>query len=128
MSSYKLHGTFLIEDVHYEGKIYQLTGTFKGSGYYDPGRMYMPNGDPGYPPSSEEDWEDFEYETITCYDPETDSEVELDYDTLSDELKRVLDTATENELDECISRGDWEAESDIDYDWEPEEPEEPEDW
>lgn len=39
-----------------DGNELHLTVTF--SYYYDPGRYYMPNGDPGYPPEESFDIED----------------------------------------------------------------------
>lgn len=44
----------------------EYTVSCKADYYYDPGRMYMPNGDPGYPP--EEGYDDL---TLTYFDEYT---------------------------------------------------------
>lgn len=41
------HGEF-----EYNGFDIEYTVNVSADYYYDPGRMYMPNGDPGYPPES----------------------------------------------------------------------------
>ena len=79
MTTYKLEGTFSVEDFEVDGKSYTVEGTFKGHGYYDPGRMYMPNGDPGYPPEGEDCWDDWEIDDAYYYDPQKEEDVSIDY-------------------------------------------------
>lgn len=50
-----------------------------------PGRMYMPNGDPGYPDEYEEDLIRFEIGSVTCYDEDGN---EKEYELTPEEYSR----------------------------------------
>ena len=57
--------------VAYEGKTIAYEVKVSGSYYFSKGRMYMPNGDPGYPDDEEYDGPFFEEITdYTIYDDE----------------------------------------------------------
>lgn len=57
-------------------KTYRVAVEASTSYYFSPGRMYIPNGDPGYPDES-----DFELQGVNAiwyqYDEETDDETEV---------------------------------------------------
>lgn len=70
---------------------YVVTGTITGYYHcvYIPGRMYMPNGDPGYPDEEGEDLTHFEIEDIKIWNE--DGEEVNDYVMTSDEYERFQD-------------------------------------
>lgn len=90
-----------------DGQTYMATGMAEGryEWYYDPGRDYMPNGDPGYPPE-----EDFICESFDCW-------VDDIYDTdgncvdmeLTDEEFALFEGFMQDELDEAAKNYDGEA-------------------
>lgn len=82
-----------IEDRPYTEECFDLgngisvSGTIKASYRCTiiPGRMYMPNGDPGYPDEYEEDLIDFEIGSIECYDGDGN---EKEYELTPEEYSR----------------------------------------
>lgn len=82
-----------IEDRSYTEECFDLgngisvSGTIRASYRYTviPGRMYMPNGDPGYPDEYEEDLIDFEIGAIECYDEDGN---EKEYELTPEEYSR----------------------------------------
>ena len=98
--------TYSNDDLELEvnGKTYRVSVEASASYYFSPGRMYMPNGDPGYPDES-----DFELQDVDAiwylYDEETDDETEVEptaemQDALDDYLNNLdLDEWSEPEPD-----------------------------
>lgn len=78
--------TFIKNEIQYNAK-FKATGTY----WYDPGRMYMPNGDPGYPPEEEIEVQDIVIESI----------IDENGDDVLDGLSR--DTDFMESLEETIS-------------------------
>ena len=93
-----------------DGLTIEYTAKISGSYYYDPGCMYLKNGDPGYPP--EEDYEGPFFEGInelTVYD--------------ADGNKLTVKPKDYEQLiqDDIVDDKDWD---DCDWDDDPEPPEE----
>lgn len=67
---YKMTGT-VSGSIEYEGKTIEYEVNVSGSYYYSKGRMYMKNGDPGYPDDEEYEGPFFEdIDDYTIYDDE----------------------------------------------------------
>ena len=97
-------------NVSYKGNDYIVKVKAKANYYYDSGRMYMPNGDPGYPPEEDFEVTDFEiYSVMDSYENTIEG-----FDVTEDFKDCVLDELYEVNWDE------WEfpEEEEPDYDWE----------
>lgn len=92
-NNFTIDGNYMIPENDFE-----VTFFARGSHYHDNGRMYMPNGDPGYPP---EDEINIDYIEITSIKDDSDEEV------LSKYSKEEID-ALENVISDKIYSGDYE--------------------
>ena len=95
---------FSVDEVDYSGEI-----CAKGTGYYYPGRMYMPNGDPGYP--DEEEFELKSFEVLTLFNEETEEDLLEKYNS-DKEFKAKIDSAVEDSLYIAEENSEWEYEND----------------
>ena len=68
--------------VMYDGVYYDVDVHAMGNEYHDPGCMYLPNGDPGYPPEDDIEVDVIEIEAVFDGDEEV---------TLTDELEEALE-------------------------------------
>lgn len=79
---------------------YTVAVEARASYYFSPGRMYMPNGDPGYPDESEFELLDVDA-TWYIYDEEKDENVEVPEENVTSEMESALDEYLEElDLDE----------------------------
>ena len=91
--------TVTIDDTDYSGEI-----CAKGKGYYQHGRMYMPNGDPGYP--DEEEFEIESFDVLTLVNDETEEDFLNRYKTDKD-FRSKIDSAIEDSLYIAYENGEW---------------------
>lgn len=124
MSRTKLRGT-VSGTVEWDEYLLEYSATVTGDYYFQKGRMYMPNGDPGYP--DEEDTEGpflDEIQEVYIMDINgnyiEESEADHIYETYQEEIDKAIEEDVENT--------DW-----YDCDWEDPEPDypdppEPDDW
>lgn len=117
---------------------HKLTGTYSGSirttlglieyivncecsYYYDPGRMYMPNGDPGYPP--EESYDDIaitDIEEYTVYDTDGNEIPEGPfYDEHRQDIERAIREDFDDVDDSDISWDEYDEYDEYEPEWEP---------
>ena len=90
MSSCKFTYNGVVEDFEVNDKIYKIAVEATATGYYDPGRMYMPNGDPGYPPEEGFDIDDVKSTWYEVDEDGNETEVKADKD-MNDELWDYLE-------------------------------------
>lgn len=102
--NFTVNSTYTIPENDFEVSFYA-----RGTHYHDNGRMYMPNGDPGYPPYDEVEVDSIDIESI-----------------INDEGEDILSKYSEEEIDSlCDTITDKIIEGDYDLNYvEPEEPEE----
>lgn len=86
------------------GDEYEVEFTAYGTYYYDPGCMYLRNGDPGYPPEEDVEVEEVEIESLFRYDPVIDDGVE------------VVDDAVEEAITEAIIEALCDGQYEVNYD------------
>lgn len=98
----KITGSYTGE-LDYEDLSIEYTVSVKGDYYYSPGRMYMPNGDPGYP--DEESIDDTEVTDIDEYHVYKDGE-ELTEEQLA-KYKDTIDFDTLITRDAEDNEDDW---------------------
>lgn len=69
-----------LEEIYIEelGDIYDINYHAEASGTYSPGRMYMSNGDPGYPEEFDMEVEEVEIDSILWQNPETGETVDIE--------------------------------------------------
>ena len=71
----------------YDGRDLVAEVEAHASHWYRPGRMYMPNGDPGYP--TEDEIDDVEFDVTSVKDAETE-EVVAYVDDMDDEIESAI--------------------------------------
>lgn len=78
----------------------EYTASVTGEHYYCPGRMYMPNGDPGYPEEDEVDITHIEVTDYTVYDMQAGEEVSTEWYTqhASEVLHNIKEDITEDNI------------------------------
>ena len=114
----KLNGTYT-DTMDYNGHVVDYTVSVSCDYYYRPGRMYMRNGDPGYP--EEESYDDLEVtgiDSVTVYDDNGD---EIDVEVPDDVV--IANAETYAEIDDCnwddpssYDPDDYEPDYEPDYD------------
>ncbi|MBR6135569.1 MAG: hypothetical protein IKQ22_03695 [Clostridia bacterium] len=118
MSTTKLRGT-VSGTVEWDEYLLEYSATVTGDYYFQKGRMYMPNGDPGYP--DEEDTEGpflDEIQEVNIMDINGNYIEESEADHIYETYQEEIDKAIEEEIEERV---DWD-----DCDWEDPEPDYPE--
>lgn len=117
MSRTKLRGT-VSGIVEWDEYLLEYSATVTGDYYFQKGRMYMPNGDPGYP--DEEDTEGpflDEIQEVNIMDINGNYIEESEANHIYKTYQEEIDKAIEEEIEERV---DWD-----DCDWEDPEPDYP---
>ena len=105
--------------VQWEGHIVEYTARVSGTEWYTPGRMYMPNGDPGYPDEYDNEGPFFEEVEWTSILDEKEEEEELqNTDEVYNANQIVIDLAIQRDVED---NKEWD-----DCSWDEPEPYEPE--
>ena len=124
MSRTKMKGT-VSGTVEWDEYLLEYSASVTGDYYFQKGRMYMPNGDPGYPDEEDMDGPFLdEILEVNIMDLDGDYIPEAEADHIYNEHQEEIDKAIEDEIDNT----DW-----YDCDWEDDEPDypdppEPDDW
>lgn len=90
-----------------EGRKYTATVKATASYYFRKGRMYMANGDPGYP--DEEDFEIDDIDVTEVKDWDTEEPVDYDEDKMYDPIYDALEKVewVDDDPDECEPDADY---------------------
>lgn len=96
--------SFSVDDTDYSCEV-----NANATEYYTPGRMYMPNGDPGYPPEYEFEISDFEL--LTLFNEDTETDIFKKY-TQDKEFKKKIDDEVYSYLENAYEDGKWEVTND----------------
>lgn len=84
----RIYGNFS-GDVDYDKRKFYVECRVSGDYYYRPGKMYMRNGDPGYP--EEEEIDDIAIEEIACYEYFEDKEEPVEVNPFDLEIVAYLE-------------------------------------
>lgn len=95
----------------YEYEVYEIEFSANGTYYYDSGRMYMPNGDPGYPPE-----EDFDVDEVTLDFVRDKSAEAIKAGTDEVDVYDSLDTETKELIEEAIVEALYDGKYEVNYD------------
>jgi len=104
----------------FEYDLYEVEFSASGTHYYDPGCMYLRNGDPGYPPEEEFEVEDVVIEAV--YDISEEAVAEgKDTNNIYDSIDAEIKEAIAEEITEALYDGQYEVDYDEPYYPEPDE-------
>lgn len=114
----RITGTANVSETFQDKYLVECTALCSCDYTYDPGRMYMPNGDPGYPPDeSYDDLEVEDFDDVKVYKLLPDGDVEEVSETWYKENQLLLDTwLNDISYNLCESDVIWNFENDYDED------------